>query len=54
MQQNRHLLGSRFLRPALDDQLTACCPDIPAPALSYRDGQMTVGQDLSEPIDACV
>src|SRR5688572_10002941 len=49
-----HLLGGRFLRPAFDDQLTACGANVAATALPHRNRQMTVGQNLRESIDSRV
>src|ERR1700752_1869865 len=53
-EKKRHLLGGRFLRSAFNDQLTARGANVAATALSHRNRQMTVGQNLRESIDARV
>ena len=43
-----------FLRPALDNQLTARRADVPPAALPHRHGDVPIGQDLREAVDALI
>src|ERR1700752_2238393 len=53
-EKKRHLLGGRFLRSAFNGRLTSRGANVAATALSHRNRQMTVGQNLRESIDARV